>query len=195
LSGQAYQSLQNPSLLKKMLNGKQRTRFLMRAMILTAAELLASAVLASGVPVLPLAVNLAEDARQVAQQRIPLVVLFSLPGCPHCEMVRNFYLNPMQRTSVATRKVVLRQIDVNSTAPFIGFDGREITHGEFARLHAVRLAPVVMFFDQGGQMLAEPLVGSMLPDFYGAYLENALQESLRRLGNQADASGKDALYQ
>jgi thioredoxin-related protein len=180
---------------KKMLNRKQGTTSLMRALILTAAALLTSAVLAASVPDLPLAVNLAEDARQIAQQRIPLVILFSLPGCSHCEMVRNSYLNPMQRTPAAIRKVVLRQIDVNSIAPLIGFDGRETTHGTFALLHAVRLAPVVMFFDQRGGMLAEPLVGSMLPDFYGAYLENALEESLRRLGNPAAAAAKAAAHQ
>jgi thioredoxin-related protein len=146
----------------------------MRALILIAAELLTSAVLATPVSDLPLAVNLAEDARQVAQQRIPLAIIFSLSGCFHCETVRNSYFNPMQRTSTATRKVVLRPIDVNSIAPLIGFDGRQTTHDAFARLHAVRLATVEMFFDQIGQVSAEPLVGSMLPDFYRAYLEDAL---------------------
>lgn len=169
--------------------------FLIRALILAAAELLTSVALAARAPDLPLAVNLAEDARQAAQQRIPLVILFSLPGCPHCDLVRGAYLNPMQRASAATRKSILRQIDVNSVAPLVGFDGRETTHGAFARLHAVRLAPLVMFFDQRGGMLAEPLVGSMLPDFYGAYLENALEESLGRLGNPAAVAGKAAAHQ
>jgi len=177
--------------IKKMLGMKQRKTFLLRTLILTGIALLASTVLAARAQDLPPAINLPEDARQAAQQRIPLIVLFSLPGCPHCEMVRNSHLNPMQRTPAATRKAILRQIDVSSVAPLIGFDGREITHDAFARLHAVRLAPVVMFFDQGGKILAKPLVGSMLPDFYGAYLENALEESLRRLGNPAAASGND----
>lgn len=181
--------------MKKMLNRKQGTTSLMRVLILTAAALLTSAALAARAPDLPLAVNLAEDARQAALQRIPLVILFSLPGCPHCDLVRGAYLNPMQRAPAATRKAVLRQIDVNSVAPLIGFDGHETTHGAFARLHAARLAPVVMFLDQRGGMLAEPLVGLMLPDFYGAYLENAIEESLVWLGNPAAAAGKDTLHQ
>jgi hypothetical protein len=50
---------------KKMLNRKHGTIFPMRALILTAAGLLKSAVLAARVPDLPPAVNLAEDARTV----------------------------------------------------------------------------------------------------------------------------------
>ena len=47
--------------------------------------------------------------------------------------------------------------------------------------HKFKLAPVVMFFGNKGEMFAKPLVGSMIPDFYGAYLDAALTEARAKL--------------
>ena len=58
-------------------------------------------------------------------------------------------------------------------------EGKVTTHGAFATAHGVRLAPVVAFFDGRGRTAAESLTGMLLPDFYAAYLENALDSATR----------------
>ncbi|MBL8521870.1 MAG: hypothetical protein JNK75_14535 [Betaproteobacteria bacterium] len=129
----------------------------------------------AGVPNLPAATNLAADARIAAQQRLPLVVLVSLEGCGHCDTIRASHLLPLQRSKPAA--AVIRQVELTSTAPLIGFDGRRTTHAEFARAQGARVAPVVLFFDAKGGRAAEPLVGASIADFYGAYLDKGLADA------------------
>ena len=152
-----------------------------RVAAVLAMAMFAATVSAASVPDLSLATNLLKDARRASQKRVPLVILFSLPNCPHCDAVRLSHLIPLQHSPESPRKPILRQVNVNGKLPLIGIDGAITTHAEFARKHAIKVAPLVMFFDEEGKQLAAPLAGSMLPDFYGAYLENALQDSLESL--------------
>ena len=148
-----------------------------------AMAMFAATVSAASVPDLSLATNLLEDARKASQKRVPLVILFSLPNCPHCDAVRLSHLIPLQKSPESPFKPILRQINVNGKMPLVNLDGTSTTHGEFARSHAIKIAPVLVFLDKHGKPLAAPLAGSMLPDFYGAYLENSLKDSLENLGN------------
>jgi hypothetical protein len=121
---------------------------------------------------LPKATNFQLDGQAARADQLPIVVLFSLPGCPHCEALRRSFLLPLLKAS--PRQAVLRQIDLNAAMPLGGFDGAPTTHGDFAKRYGIKFAPVVMFFTPDGKAAAEPLTGTMLPDFYGAYLDEAL---------------------
>ena len=154
--------------------------------MLTAAMLFASPVASTAETVLPSARDLAADAKISGQSGMPLIVLVSLAGCPHCEVVRRSHLLPLLNNSGAS-KPAIRQVEINGREILRDFNGKEITHAEFARQHAVKIAPVVFFFDARGVQLAEPLLGSMIPDFYGAYFDAAFDEarSKQRAGGKA----------
>jgi thioredoxin-related protein len=132
-------------------------------------------------PDLPLAADLRADARLVRRQRVPLLVLFSIPGCPYCNEVRRSHLLPLLSDPSPSTGALVRQVNVGGREPVTGFGGEAMTHGELARAHGIRRAPVVAFWDDRGRPIAEPLDGMLLPDFYGAYLENALEAAHRRL--------------
>ena len=121
---------------------------------------------------LPKATDLQADARASRKVGIPILILYSLPGCPHCEAIRRAHLTPLaaQRPS----KAIIRQIDLGSRAPLRGFDGKLTSHEDLVRAQGIKFAPVVVLFDADGNRLGDPLVGSMLPDFYGAYLAEGL---------------------
>lgn len=127
------------------------------------------------------AVDLREDGRAAGRQGVPIIVLFSLPGCPHCEVVRTSYLAPMQRDARQARRAVVRQVDLGSDRTLTTFRGTASTHGQFAREQGIRVAPVVAFWDGEGRALAPPLEGLLLPDFYGAYFEEALAAAEAKL--------------
>ena len=63
-------------------------------------------------------------------------------------------------------------------------DRQGTTHAAVARAHDVRFAPVVAFWDGEGRPLAEPLKGMLLPDFYGAYLDDAIASARARLAGR-----------
>jgi thioredoxin-related protein len=116
--------------------------------------------------------DLNADAAAARQARLPILLLYSLPGCPYCEAIRRGHLTPM--SAEVKPRAIIRQLDLNAATPLRDFNGRLTTHGDFVRSRGVKFAPVVAFVDSDGNALGDPLVGTMLPDFYGAYLEDAL---------------------
>ena len=145
------------------------------------ALLLACAVSAAAETSLAEARDLATDGKSAAQSGVPVIVLVSLAGCPHCEVVRRYHLLPLLRDGIGVPKPVIRQVEVSGRKRLRDFDGKDITHGEFARRYKANIAPVVFFFSADGALLAKPLVGSMIPDFYGAYFDAAFNEAKSKL--------------
>jgi thioredoxin-related protein len=133
---------------------------------------------------IPLATDLQSDGRLSRERREPIVVLFSLPGCPYCEAVRRSHLAPMLRDPKLAARLIVRQVDVGVEEPLRGFAGERTTHAAVARAHGVRFAPVVAFWDGEGRALAEPLKGMLLPDFYGAYLDDAIAAARAKLAGR-----------
>jgi thiol-disulfide isomerase/thioredoxin len=131
---------------------------------------------------LKLVTSFVADAKIARAKSLPIVVLFSLPGCPHCEVIRRSHLRPL--SNEVPLRATVRQIDIDSGREMIDFQGAITTHRAFASSQRIKLTPVVAFFDPGGAARAEPLVGALLADFYGAYLENALTMATQQLGGQ-----------
>lgn len=133
---------------------------------------------------LPLATDLQADGRVSRSRRVPIVILFSLPGCPYCEVVRRSHLAPMLRDPRESARAIIRQVDIDSDQSVVGFGGAPTTHAAIARAHGVRSAPVVAFWDGEGRPLADALSGLLLPDFYSAYLDSALESARARLAGR-----------
>jgi thioredoxin-related protein len=144
-----------------------------------AVFLFAVSTLAFAESTLTKATDLQADAAAARKAGVPILVLYSLPGCPYCEAIRRSHL-----TSLAVEvppKAIIRQIDLQSVAALRGFDGKSTTHADFVRARGIKFAPVVSFFGSDGQPISESLVGTMLPDFYGAYLADALSNATAKV--------------
>lgn len=161
------------------------------ALLLRAARTVMTATLLAACPLaiannqaLPAARNLAADGKNAEQSGLPLIVLVSLAGCPHCEVVRRSHLLPLLpllRDAAEKPKAIIRQVEINGNERLRDFSGKEMSHAEFARHHKANIAPVVFFFNAKGELLTAPLIGSMIPDFYGAYFDAALNEARSKL--------------
>lgn len=126
---------------------------------------------------LPAPRSLAEELDRALRRRRPLLVMASLDGCPFCMTVRDHHLAPLQ----AQTGQPIVQLDLGSTRPVAGFDGRVGTHAQLLREWKVGVAPSVLFFGHGGREVAERLVGASIPDFYGAYLDQRLATALKSI--------------
>lgn len=157
-----------------------------RRRFLVLAPGLAAALAAGAAPQapLPLAADLQSDGRLSRSRREPIVILFSLPGCPYCEIVRRSHLAPMLRDPREAARAIIRQVDIDSDLSVVGFGGAPTTHEAIARAHGVRSVPVVAFWDGEGRPLADPLKGMLLADFYAAYLDSALESARSRLARR-----------
>jgi len=125
---------------------------------------------------LPAAQSLRDELAVALRKKQPLVVMASLDGCPFCRMARQSYLSPMHKSGVE-----IVQVDMNSTLPVLDFAGLATTHGQLIRQWKIAVTPTVLFFGPGGKEVAERLEGAMLPDFYGAYLDDRLEKGRRAL--------------
>lgn len=128
--------------------------------------------------------DLQHDARLASARGIPLLVMVSLSGCPHCEAVRRSHLLPLLKQSPLAPVLLIRQVELNGGEGLIDFNGEKTTHADFAKRNRVTIAPVVLFFGVDGQRVADPLVGAMIPDFYGSYFDAALAEAKEKTATQ-----------
>lgn len=145
-----------------------------RRQVLLAAAAAASSSAALAAPVtLPLSESLQDELTLALKKGSPLLVMVSLEGCPFCKVARQHYLGPMREQE----GLPVVQIDMRSAKPTRDFKGRLQTHDELARSWGIKVAPTVLFFGRGGAEVAERLVGGYIPDFYGAYLDQRLQQA------------------
>jgi len=141
--------------------------------VLLAAAALPLALPAARAAELPLAHNLKDELAAALARRQPLVVMVSLEGCPFCKVARNNYLAPMHEQE----GLQVAQVDMRSRTRVLDFAGKAVTHDDLARQWKIRIAPTVLFFGRGGAEVAERLVGGYIPDFYGAYLDQRLEQA------------------
>jgi hypothetical protein len=130
------------------------------------AALAAPIVARAADAMLPMPTSLAAELDLASGRGRALVVMFSLPGCPWCKLVRQSYLGPLR----AEGQPVI-EVDMTGAGALTGFDGAPTTGAQMAHALGIHVSPTVLFIGRGGREVAERLRGVSSEDFYGAYLE------------------------
>jgi thioredoxin-related protein len=125
--------------------------------------------------------DFAADARLMRERRIPMLLLFSADGCSWCEHARQMVLDPMAADPGNANRVLIRQVNIDHRTRVADFSGKPTTHLDFAALHKARLTPTLMVLDADGREIAEAIVGVRLLDFYGTYVDRAIDAGLSRI--------------
>ncbi len=133
---------------------------------------------------LPAADDLAGDGRTALQRGAPLVILFSLPGCAYCEVVRRHYLVPLANEGPVAERPLVREVELSSAAPLRGFDGEAASGSALGKRYGIRVAPSVLVLDGRGRQLAPVLEGGDVAGMYGAYLDDMLATARRALAEK-----------
>ena len=130
---------------------------------------------------LPIATDLAQDGAVSRQHALPILLFFDRQDCPYCERALREFLVPMANGEDWRDRALYRQIEIDQALPLTAFDGATTTHRAFARQHRIELTPTIIMVDATGTTLGKPLVGLMTPDFYGAYLEAAINAAAAKV--------------
>lgn len=149
------------------------------AAILTCAAASAGAQAGSG---LRLADDLTATARQARQQRVPIMIVFTEAGCRYCITAKRDYLVPMRDSAEWRDKVIMLEVDVDSSVRLRDFEGKSVSHSDFAKRHRVKRVPTVIVADDKGKPVAPPIVG-LMTDFFALYLQHAVAEGLLKARN------------
>lgn len=130
---------------------------------------------------IPMVSDLARDGAQAEREGKPVVLFFSLPGCPFCHVVRNNYLHPLLRDSKPRERPVIRELDMASAQSVQSFDRSSTSPRSIAQKYKVIAAPTVIFVDANGCVLAPSIVGGDIAGVYGGYLDNAFDVSAKKI--------------
>lgn len=125
--------------------------------------------------------DLAAVSDEARARQVPLLLMFAAPHCGFCARLEDEYLKPMLRNRAYDDKVMVRKLTLTRFTTLKDFDGRTLDAAEFADRYAIDVTPTVVFFDARGRMLARRLVGLNNSDFYGAYLDDAIDTAQRKL--------------
>ncbi len=121
------------------------------------------------------------DGARSASARIPVVMLYSATWCSWCNAVKQEFFQHMPDDPAYRDRIILREVTIDSQSVMVDFDGRSVTHQQFAAAAGVRLVPTVRFVDGRGRQLAAEMVGVATLDYYGWYLDRRIAESLEKL--------------
>jgi thioredoxin-related protein len=156
------------------------TRLIATCLIILACGLAVSGA-ASAASGLVHAKNLQADAQLAAKRQVPILVVFTSPGCHYCERVKSEYLAAMNQDPAYRSKVIIREITMGDTKPLTDFNGTSTTEGEFAATHKVFMVPTVIVFDTNGAETSEAIVGLLSPDYYFGYLLSAIETGMDKV--------------
>lgn len=157
-----------------------RNRPVLWRLILACAFISPAASAAQAQP-LPLATDLADAARKAREQRVPILIAFTLITCPYCATARRDHLQPMRVSEKWRDKVIMLELQLDGAQPLRDFAGNATTARDFARKLSVRRVPTIIVFDDSGKPTATPLVGLSSGDFYSLYLEQAVESALTQM--------------
>ena len=166
-----------------------RVKSLACALLLTlAAFLLPSAALAIE-PARDLAADAAavrtgvrpgeQTAGTASKSGRPILLFVTQPGCPYCDRARRQYLRHMAKDPQYVSRVLMREVSI--AAHLKDFDGHRISGQELATRYAIRLFPTIVLVDEAGRLIAPPLIGFTVPDFYAAYVEDRIATAEKTL--------------
>ncbi|HSP01303.1 MAG TPA: thioredoxin family protein [Thioalkalivibrio sp.] len=126
------------------------------------------------------------DLRAEAAHGKPILVEFALSSCPYCQVVEEEFLEPMIRSGAYEDKVLIRKLTLGRNT-IIDFDGREVRAHDLAARYGARMAPTVVVISPEGEQLSRPVVGLKTVDFYGGYLDRAIDEAMEAMAAQGEA--------
>jgi thioredoxin-related protein len=132
--------------------------------------------------------DLTELASESRDKSVPILLMFSAPDCGYCARLERDYLKPMIMSGEYDKKILIRKVQIGAGDEVVGFDGQQTRVDALAEQYKVFVTPTVVFLGPDGRQLADKLVGYNTPDFYGSYLDSAIDRSLKRFRATAVAA-------
>ncbi len=108
------------------------------------------------------------------QAGVPILLMFASEECPYCERLEAEVLGPMTLAGDDPRRVLLRKVMLETADGLRDFQGRAVSADELARRKGVGMVPTLYLLDGEGRELVPRIVGYTSPDFYPAYLDQAI---------------------
>ena len=134
--------------------------------------------------VVPLADDLTVIASQSDKEKLPILLMFFAEDCEYCERLEQDIINPMLVHGDFNNRVIVRKVLIDQFDTLTNFAGVITDSDEFANQRGIQVTPTLQFVDSNGQELVPQVIGYQGPDFFSAYLDDALGGSLQKIRQQ-----------
>lgn len=132
----------------------------------------------------PLAVDLQATAKSAEQKNIPIVLFYTAEWCHYCHILERNILEPLITETDIENYAEFRKVSLSESGwNMISFDGQKTDMEAFAEQQRVQYTPTTVVYNSKGKIIAEPIVGLTLEEFYPGNLEKAINQGLKNLGN------------
>ena len=162
---------------------------------MTAVRYLCAVLLLAGLPwgpvlagKIPVAVDLQQDANASRAGRMPILLVYTAEYCHYCDEVKASVFNLISTDPTYQDRMLLREVRIDTNLDLVSFSGTVTSHRAFSKTRGIRIVPTLEFLDGAGTPISAPLVGVSIPDYYGAYVDNGIEQSLRTLRTRQDPS-------
>ena len=106
------------------------------------------------------------------------MIMFSQEDCPFCVKLTEEIINPMLISGDYTDRVLIRELMIDASQDIIDFTGDPIDAREIFSRYLLFVTPSVLLLDGSGEELAERQIGINTVDYYGYYLDEAIDQAL-----------------
>ncbi|MDG2353308.1 MAG: thioredoxin fold domain-containing protein [Gammaproteobacteria bacterium] len=136
---------------------------------------------------LPVAKDFLMDSQKVWKQKIPILIMFSIPDCEYCKKIKEDVLSPMAQMDEYNDKIIIRHIDASSFDEINNFYNEEVSHNEFAFTRAINFFPTVVLVDNYGSTLGK-ITGVPSEELYWTDLDEVIEKSTKKLHKRMGAT-------
>jgi thioredoxin-related protein len=143
--------------------------------------MLASSWIVAEDAVVPVTHDLAREAADARRDNVPVLLVFAQDHCDYCERLDRDVMNPNYASGAFAGRVHVRRVMIDSFQTTRDFDGRPLDQDALRSRFKVYVTPTVMLFDAKGNELAPRITGIENAEFYGAYLDIAIDDARTRL--------------
>lgn len=130
---------------------------------------------------LPFASNLQTDGELANEKHLPIMIMFVADDCPYCTTAKEDFISPMIKSGEYDDKVIIRLVEIDSADTITDFQGNRTTMEDFAENEKVNFTPYVKLYNAEGKELVKPIVGISSKDFYGMFLDDAIENAGEKL--------------
>ncbi len=110
-----------------------------------------------------------------------ILLEMSATDCGYCRMLEAEIIKPMLRSGDYDKNVLIRRLHIDSYDLMKNKYGKDSTPTEIARELGVYVTPTLLFLNGDGIEVSKRILGVNTLEFYGGYVDQALEEGLQTL--------------
>ena len=121
--------------------------------------------------------NLAVDARQASDLKVPVLLVVTRHDCPYCQRLKQDVLRPMLLSGEYEQRVIMRELMIDPSYSLLDFSDNPVNSNELATRYDAIFVPTVLLLDSNGREVADRILGFNAAGLYGYYLDQAIDHA------------------